>query len=1163
MAPRAKPTQRQGSLLLSMQQVIRTFAHLGSLCKTKQFDQALAIACSMDQQGISISRDIIYSLLQGHACSKDPTCAKQLHVLMVHNKLDRVPVLADHLIRLFVSCDCFDDAEVVFSRISKPSVYTWNAILTAHSQSGSIDAVFEALCKMLQSGLKPDRVTMLCVLRACSNTGSGEKGRLAHEGIIRSDVNLDLILGSALVDMYAKCGNLEDAKKILVDLPNRDIVSWGALIAGYAQHDDGLTALHLFYKMQAEGVCLNEVIFPSVLKACGVAATIEEGRISHSQIAELGFDRDLVVLSSLVDMYSRCKSIEDAQQLFDNAFYRDSVLWGTMVAGYAYCGYDQSAIDTFKDMLTEGLVPSIPMLLCVMKAANSLGASRQVRALHDLLIRVGAEQDLVLGNALIDVYGKCASLGEAQRVFNCMQRQDVVSWATLMAAYEEQGDCKAVIELFFEMQENGISPDRVVILSTLKACAGSGNIHQGRTLQQQLNSWGVALDLVISNAFIDMYSKCGSLEEARIIFDKLKCRDEISWGAMISGYADDGNAPAALELANEMLEEGQNLGKVVLLSTLKACSNLSALLDGKLLHNHAVKNGLASDLDIGSTLIKMYSKCGCLKDATKLFDLIPNCNVTAWTAVILAYADCGDGTAIELFAKMQDEGISFSASILLGIVEACGGINDIIEGRIMHHQVLKHGLDSNATVTNLLIGMYAKCQSITEARQVFDTFKYRDKTTWGTIIAAYIHNGDDPVPLNLLQESEDVISGHQVLICILKACSSRCLFELGRVGHFLAVETGLEADILIGSTLINLYAKCRSLQDALRVFEQLPSHDLITYSTMITGLVEFDEHFLALELYVRLQHEDFKADKHIQQCMLRVCGILNFIRHGRLIHDEVVKNELDCDVEISSALVDMYTNCASLEEAHKVFYSISNPNASLWSALITGYTYHGHCKQALQCTEDMGRQGLNPTVRMFSSILAACSHAGALMEGNCCFRIMTEKYNILPSIEHLNCMIDLFGRAGHLDMATDLLTAMPTCPDVVGWKSLLTGCRMYGLAELGNIYFDEAAVLQPNNSSLSGKTCTEDAEIRKAWKLFDDGSEDDKAASVSNLDPHMYRELHTHTVYGRQPQNKEAQSFTPQCEDNHLENKDGVFWSLHLEKYDDSFNFKTCVQVPS
>ncbi|KAI5061854.1 hypothetical protein GOP47_0022393 [Adiantum capillus-veneris] len=201
MSLHSKPTRRQGSHPLNMQHGMHNFAHLGNLCKTKQFSQALAITCSLDQQGISIPREIIYSLLQGHGCSKDPTCAKKLHSLMVHNKLDRVPVLADHLIRLFVSCGCLDKAQVVFSRVSKPSVYTWNAILTAHSKLGNIDVVFELFCKMLKSGLKPDRVTMLCVLKACGNASSGEKGRLVHEEIIGSDMDLDLILGSALVDM--------------------------------------------------------------------------------------------------------------------------------------------------------------------------------------------------------------------------------------------------------------------------------------------------------------------------------------------------------------------------------------------------------------------------------------------------------------------------------------------------------------------------------------------------------------------------------------------------------------------------------------------------------------------------------------------------------------------------------------------------------------------------------------------------------------------------------------------------------------------------------------------------------------------------------------------------------------------------------------------------
>ncbi|KAH7280721.1 hypothetical protein KP509_36G011100 [Ceratopteris richardii] len=706
------------------------------------------------------------------------------------------------------------------------------------------------------------------------------------------------------------------------------------------------------------------------------------------------------------------------------------------------------------------------------------------------MIKIKLDQDLMLCNALIDTYAKCTALAEAERVFKCMPKRDIVSWTSLIEGYEEQGDCEVVIRLFLSMQESGISPDRVVLLSVLKACAGSGNIAQGRSIHNQLKSWGLAYDQLVCNALIDMYSKCRSLEEAHTVFSELESPNEVSWGAIISGYVNDGNGQAALQLVMSMLKKGQELGKPVLVSSIKACSFLLALPEGRLLHSHAIQHGLVSDTDIECSALNMYSRCGCIKDAMRVFDRLPSHDIVAWTSIILSCANHQKSTAVELFMKLQEEGIGFNTPILLCIVEACGGIKNIIQGRIMHHRILKYGMESDASIANLLISMYAKCQCLQEARSIFDMCTCRDEMTWGAIIAGYIHNAEDSLPCDLFKQCECTFFGREMVVCILKACSSTYSFVMGKITHFLAVHIGLETDLVIGSVLINMYTKCMSTHDALSVFNCLPAHDLVTYSTLIAGLVNFGQYFLALELHAKVPFEAH-ADKHVQQNMLTVCGILNLIRQGRHIHNEIIKNELDSDAGIRTALVDMYMNCSSLEEAQKVFISACEPDITMWGTVVAGYTHHGDCKKALQCVEHMNQHRISPTIRMFSTILSACSHAGAVEEGRHCFKLMTEECNILPRVEHLNCLIDLFGRAGHLDIASDLVTAMPTLPDTVGWKAFLISCQIYGQHELGHEFFDETVmeIYDTDVYSVSEDLCMEAFEGSKMQKSTMNNSE--------------------------------------------------------------------------
>jgi pentatricopeptide repeat protein len=195
--------------------------------------------------------------------------------------------------------------------------------------------------------VSPDKFTFVQVIKACAGLGTLEDGRLVHKQLIQSGCESDVFVRSSLVDMYAKCGSIEEAWKVFNKIPSQDVVTWNAMVLGHVKCGQGQKALELFRQMQREGVQPSSVTFVGVLKACASVVAIEEGRCVLQQIIQSGLESNVFVGSSLVDMYAKCGSIKDAGCVFDKMPSQDVVTWTTMILGHVQCGQGQKALELF------------------------------------------------------------------------------------------------------------------------------------------------------------------------------------------------------------------------------------------------------------------------------------------------------------------------------------------------------------------------------------------------------------------------------------------------------------------------------------------------------------------------------------------------------------------------------------------------------------------------------------------------------------------------------------------------------------------------------------------------------------------------------------------------------------------------------------------------
>eukprot|EP00250_Pteridium_aquilinum_P030852 c422_g1_i1 orf=216-1376(+) len=380
---------------------------LRSCCRAHPLQCRATPVVVLEDQKPPLSWDSIHSLLQDCAHITDIGYIRCAHLLLIDSGLTSISYIADYLIRLFTTCESLVEARQVFCKVTQPTVYTWHALISAHMKLGESERGLDLYLRMRQEGIKPNKFIFLCVLKICSSVKGAKEGRNFHDEIIRCGLESDMSIRNTLVDMYSKCGSLEEACHVFERLQQRDIVSWGAMIAGYAAHGLGIEGLEMFKKMWQEGLMPNSVIFLCALRACSSIEALEQGRLLHSQIIRNGIQLDEVVGSAIIDMYLKCGSLDEADKVFACLPNQDVVSWGVMIVGYADQGQGEIALACYEDMLLEGIKPSKLTFLGVLKACWVVGALGLGRSMHAQVVIHNFGSDLVVGNALVDMYAKC------------------------------------------------------------------------------------------------------------------------------------------------------------------------------------------------------------------------------------------------------------------------------------------------------------------------------------------------------------------------------------------------------------------------------------------------------------------------------------------------------------------------------------------------------------------------------------------------------------------------------------------------------------------------------------------------------------------------------------------------------------------------------------
>ncbi|CAA6672906.1 unnamed protein product [Spirodela intermedia] len=580
---------------------------------------------------------------------------RQLHARIVSSGLRHNLYLCGLLIGKYSSFRDLGAACGVFYSLYPPptKALIWNVLMRECLRNGRPDLALGVFSEMTTGfpGCGPDSATFHLSIKASIDTRDFEFGFHLAECVRSRGLESDLLVSTSLLDMYSRSGDIVAARKLFEKMTVRDVVSWNAMISGYALRRSLPDAINLFKAMKADnGVAPSQATLVTLLSLCGRTESLEHGQTFHGHAIRLGYSSDIFISNALMEMYIKCNCLDSASLLFEKMTLKDPVSWSTMIGGYLHHRRPHDSLKLFRHMVSSTQFSSTrPILLNVLHACADLGDWHQGNHVEAEFLRNRFELDAQLGTALIFMYAKCGRVDIAFDVMNenVMIMKDVIAWNALIRGCAEAGNLRKASESSVEMQRRGVVPNSVTLLTLISIASLIPFLSMGMMVHAHVLRRGFFKERPISNSLIDMYSQCGNVEDSYKVFDGIADKDVVTWSSMMKAYAQNGGVDEVLNLFGLMKESGTKPNHITFVSVLSACSCGGYIDEARELFKCMKEDhGLEPWLEHYACMVDLLSRLGYLSEA---FDFIKRGPAEVSASCLFGNWVIGEAAAKHLF----------------------------------------------------------------------------------------------------------------------------------------------------------------------------------------------------------------------------------------------------------------------------------------------------------------------------------------------------------------------------------------------------------------------------------------------------------------------------------------------------------------------------------
>ncbi|XP_043697767.1 pentatricopeptide repeat-containing protein At3g53360, mitochondrial-like [Telopea speciosissima] len=524
------------------------------------------------------------------------------------------------------------------------------------------------------------------LLHQCSKARTFRHGQSLHAAVIKAGCQADLILSNHVLNMYAKCDGINAARQAFDEMSERNLVSWSAMISGYDQAGEPAMALNLFSVMPIEP---NEYIYASVISACASLLALTPGKQVHAQTVKSGYMPISFVSNSLISMYMNCGLYNDAPSIFTSIYEPNSVSYNAMITGFAENMQPERAFEVFKLMHQQGVVPDRFTFMGVFGICTGREHLWSGMEFHCQSIKYGLETTAIVGNVILTMYSKCNLIEETENAFKAIEKKDVISWNTLIAACSHCEDHAKSLRIFREMGNAvGVKPDDFTFTSALAASAGLASGRHGGQIHAYLIRTRPYQDVGVGNALMNLYAKCGCIGYAKSVFNHMVHHNLVSWNTIIAAFGNHGLGREAIELFEQMKAKGPQPDSLTFIGLLIACNHVGLVDEGQA-YFKSMKEvyGISPEIKHVSCLIDLLGRAGKLVEAEELMkrSSFEN-NVVILGSLLSACRLYGDVVVGERVASqlMKFQPVTSSPYVLLSSLYASDGRWDgVAEARKM------------------------------------------------------------------------------------------------------------------------------------------------------------------------------------------------------------------------------------------------------------------------------------------------------------------------------------------------------------------------------------------------------------------------------------------------------------------------------------------------
>ncbi|KAI3921663.1 hypothetical protein MKW92_021291 [Papaver armeniacum] len=554
-----------------------------------------------------------------------------------------------------------------------------------------------------------------------------KKGRFLHAQIIKSGLRFHPFVAKGLINLYSKCGYLNEAKLQFEEIQEKDVVSWNCIINGYSKQGlpGSSLALKFFCQMRKENTLPNSFTMAGVFTSASNLSSASVGKQAHCLSMKVPNCSDVFAGSSLINMYCKSGLVCDARKIFEEMPKRNFVAWATMISGYASVRNAVEALELFKLMRLEedeqGLNEFV--FTSVLSSLSSLELVENGKQIHCLGIKIGMVSFVSVGNALVTMYAKCENLDHAHVCFELLTDKNSITWSAMITGYAQSGDSNMALRYFSEMQLIGLRPTEFTLVGVLNACGDVTAIGEGKQVHSYLVKLGFESHLYIRTALINMYAKCGEIDDARKGFNQLQEPNAALWSSMIGGYVQNGANEEALSLYGRMQMEGILPNESTMASVLKACSTLAALEQGRQIHARTIKHGFGLEVSVGGALSTMYAKCGNVHDCNLVFRRMRERDVVSWNAMIYDLSQNGHGhEALQLFEEMKLHGAKPDYVTYVNVLSACSHLGLVENGWLYFKSMVgDFGIEPQLKHFACMVDLLSRCGQLQEAKEFIES----------------------------------------------------------------------------------------------------------------------------------------------------------------------------------------------------------------------------------------------------------------------------------------------------------------------------------------------------------------------------------------------------------------------------------------------------------